>query len=80
LVGTLSATLQSRLSKAAGSDLSTDAYCSTAYVQADESGNLDAGMSNATNEYLGDGRLRMIEHFQRATRPTSGADIFEQVR
>ncbi len=49
------------------------------YIQTDKSGNLDAGMSNAIIEQLDDGRIRMIEHFQWATRPTSGTNIFEQV-
>ncbi len=49
------------------------------YIQADRSGNLDAGMSNAIVEKMGDGRMRMIEHFQWATRPTGGTNIFEQL-
>ena len=49
------------------------------YIQADKSGNLDAEMSDAIIEETGDGRIRMIEHFQWATRPTSGTNIFEQL-
>jgi hypothetical protein len=52
------------------------------YIQTDKSGNLDAGVSNAIIERLTDGRMRMrmIEHFQWATKPTRGTNIFEQVR
>lgn len=57
----------------------TGSELSFRYIQADKSGNLDAGMSNAVIEKMGDGRIRMIEHFQWATRPTSGTNIFEQL-
>lgn len=50
------------------------------YIQADTSGIIDAGMSNAVIEQMADGRVRMVEHFQWATRPTRGTNIFEQVR
>jgi hypothetical protein len=50
------------------------------YVQTDTSGHLDAGVSNAILEDMGDGRIRMTEHFQWATRPTTGTNIFEQTR
>lgn len=49
------------------------------YIQADTSGRLDAGKSNALVEVTKEGKLRMIEHFEWATRPASGTNIFEEV-
>jgi len=49
------------------------------YVQVDERGNLDAGVSTGTIELLPDGRLRLIEQFQWLTRPEAGTNIFEEI-
>ena len=49
------------------------------YVQADTGGNLDAGVSTGMIERIGDGRLRLTEHFQWLTRPESGTNVFEEI-
>jgi hypothetical protein len=49
------------------------------YVQADSNGNLDAGQSTGFLTRLADGRLRLTENFQWATRPQSGQNVFEEV-
>ena len=49
------------------------------YVQVDERGNLDAGVSTGTIELLPDGRLRLIEQFQWLTRPEAETNIFEEI-
>lgn len=49
------------------------------YCQADLSGGLDGGRSDCTLERLEDGRLRLIERFEWASRPGGGENIFEQV-
>jgi hypothetical protein len=49
------------------------------YVQADAKGNLDAGESTGLISRLPDGRLRLTENFQWATRPEKGQNVFEEV-
>ena len=49
------------------------------YCQADLSGGLDGGRSDCTLERLDDGRLRLIERFEWASRPGAGENVFEQV-
>ncbi len=49
------------------------------YVQADTSGNLDAGVSSGFVERLPDGRLRMTENFQWLTRDEHGQNVFEEL-
>jgi hypothetical protein len=48
------------------------------YVQADDRGRLDAGVSDGVFERLDDGRLRLTEAFQWITRPERGTNIFEE--
>jgi hypothetical protein len=48
------------------------------YVQADDQGRLDAGVSDGLFERLADGRLRLTENFQWITRPESGTNVFEE--
>jgi hypothetical protein len=49
------------------------------YVQVDDQGNLDAGVSTGEIEWLADGRLRLIERFQWLTRVGQGTNIFEEI-
>jgi hypothetical protein len=49
------------------------------YVQVDELGNLDAGVSTGAIERLADGRLRLVEQFQWLTRLGEGTNIFEEI-
>ncbi len=49
------------------------------YVQTDDQGNLDSGRSWAEFDRSEDGRLRLVEHFQWATRPGGGTNIFEEI-
>lgn len=49
------------------------------YVQAQDDGRLDAGLSNGNIDRLPDGRLRLTEHFQWLTRSGGGTNIFEEL-
>ena len=49
------------------------------YIQAQDDGRLDVGMSNGRIDRLPDGRLRLIEHFEWQTRPGSGTNVFEEL-
>ncbi|HMH16385.1 MAG TPA: hypothetical protein VK578_25020 [Edaphobacter sp.] len=49
------------------------------YVQVDDQGNLDAGVSTGTIECMADGRLRLIERFRWLTRPGEGTNVFEEI-
>lgn len=49
------------------------------YVQADNAGNLDAGVSTGTLSQLPDGRLRLVEEFQWLTRTERGVNVFEEI-
>jgi len=49
------------------------------YVQAQDDGRLDAGVSNGDLDRLPDGRLRLTEHFRWLTRPGRGTNIFEEL-
>jgi hypothetical protein len=49
------------------------------YVQADVSGQLDAGVSEGVLDRLADGRLRLIEHYQWLTRAEQGTNTFEEI-
>jgi hypothetical protein len=49
------------------------------YVQADQAGNLDCGVSNGKFSILPDGRLQLEEEFQWLTRPSRGTNRFVQL-
>jgi hypothetical protein len=49
------------------------------YVQADVSGNVDAGVSDGTFSRLPNGKLQLTEHFLWYTRPDSGTNIFVEL-
>jgi hypothetical protein len=49
------------------------------YVQGDQSGSIDAGASRAQVEEDPQGRVRIIEHYEWATREGSGTNIFEEI-
>ena len=49
------------------------------YVQGDLSGSIDAGVSRAIVEETAEGRLRIIEHYEWATREGRGTNIFEEI-
>jgi hypothetical protein len=50
------------------------------YVQADVSGNLDSGVSDGAFDYLPNGLLQLTEHFSWETRPSTGINVFLQIR
>lgn len=49
------------------------------YVQADTDNNLDSGASKGVLQRTPAGRLRLIEHFEWATRAGGGTNIFEEL-
>ena len=49
------------------------------YVQADNVGNLDSGVSAGVFARLPDGRLQLTEHFHWETRSSEGTNIFVQL-
>lgn len=49
------------------------------YAQVDHSGRLDGGHSTCEIERSGDGRVRLIEHFEWDSREGSGTNVFEEV-
>ena len=49
------------------------------YVQTDVAGNLDAGKSVCDIRHDDQGRLVLHEHFEWATRPGGGENIFEEI-
>lgn len=49
------------------------------YVQGDLSGSIDAGASRAQVEEDPQGRVRIVEHYEWATREGSGTNIFEEI-
>jgi hypothetical protein len=49
------------------------------YLQREGSGELHAGRSHCDVQWLGDGRLRLIEHFAWSTRVGSGVNVFEEL-
>jgi len=56
-----------------------DAELHFRYVQGDLSGSIDAGASRAIVEETAEGRLRIIEHYEWATREGRGTNIFEEI-
>ena len=50
------------------------------YVQADASGQVDAGVSQGELVSLADGRIRMIERFVWTTRQGTGTNVFEEIQ
>lgn len=58
--------------------LKDDGLLEFRYVQTDVSGNLDAGASTGFLSRSDNGRLRLTERFQWATREESGENIFEE--
>ena len=49
------------------------------YAQLDVDGNLDGGHSTCEVSRAHDGKIRLIEHFEWASREGSGANIFEEL-
>ena len=56
-----------------------DARLSFRYVQATSGGRVDFGASEAEFISMADGRLRLVERFEWATRAGSGENVFEQL-
>lgn len=50
-----------------------------AYVQCDEQGRLDTGVSDGDLARTGDGRIQMQERFRWLTREGSGMNVFEEL-
>jgi hypothetical protein len=49
------------------------------YVQREVSGEMHAGRSTCEVMLRGDGRLRIVEHFQWSTREGSGTNVFDEL-
>ena len=49
------------------------------YVQTDETGRIDTGQSRCDLAVLPDGRVRLVEHFQWASREGEGVNVLEEV-
>jgi hypothetical protein len=49
------------------------------YVQCEGSGEVHAGRSTCDVMVRGDGRLRIVEHFQWSTREGSGTNVFDEL-
>ncbi len=50
------------------------------YCQFDSLGNLDGGESHCDIEVAGDGRIRIVERFEWASRPGGGENVLEEIR
>jgi hypothetical protein len=50
------------------------------YVQTDATGRVDTGQSRCDLRVLPDGRLRLVEHFQWASREGEGVNVLEEMR
>lgn len=49
------------------------------YAQVDTEGRLDGGYSTCEISRLPDGRIRLLEHFQWASREGMGTNVFEEI-
>ena len=49
------------------------------YVQREASGEVHAGRSTCEVMHRGDGRLRIVEHFEWSTREGSGTNVFDEL-
>ena len=50
------------------------------YVQTDTTGHIDSGQSRCNLAILPDGRLRLVEHFQWASRDGEGVNVLDEVK